>query len=377
LLDLSKAIDCVVHDTVLYQLENVGIRGNALSLFKTYLCNRKQATVIESFSNSTKRIEQSRSDFKTVNVGVPQGSVLGPLIFLIYINELPKIVDELCVLFADDATLLFSGSLSNDKLEHNINNTFNIVVKWLKTINLNVNVEKTKLLQFRNYKTAPRSVVITEGSSTIEQVDNANFLGIRIDTHLNWKSHIADLNNKIAKACYALSILSDTCSENVIKSAYYGNVYSLLTYGIIYWGDSTDVVTTFRLQKRCIRTMYHLDCRHSLRDIFKEKKLLTFTGIYILELCLFVKRNGEYFTKKTSLSQKLRTQYKYNYRIPKVHNKLVYKSAFIAAMRVFNTLPIELKSLEGKQFKTHLKNWLIDRVFYNTNEFYSFKSGMY
>lgn len=194
---------------------------------------------------------------------------------------------------------------------------------------------------------------------------------VKIDTHLSWKSHISELNKKIAKACYALSVLSETCSESVLKSAYYGNVFSLLTYGIIYWGDSVDVMTTFRLQKRCLRTMYHLHCRRSLRNVFKEKEFLTLTGIYILKLCLFVKRNGEYFTKISSLSHNLRTQYKYNYRIPKVHNKIMYKSAFIAAMRVFNNLPVDIKSVEGKEFKSALKRWLVNKAFYCMNEFYS------
>jgi hypothetical protein len=367
---MSKAFDCVVHEIVLLQLERYGIRGVAQTLFKSYLCNRQQATIIKTYNRDTKTVEQIQSDFDTVKLGVPQGSVIGPLLFLIYINELPDVVDELCVLFADDATILFSGKYSPTELQSKINSTLITAVQWLQSVNLTVNLKKTKITQFRNYVTTPLPLII-DYSTEIQEVDSFNFLGVSIDPHLNWKSQIEKINKKISSGCYALSILSETCSESVVVNAYFGSVYPLLTYGIIYWGNSINVQSTFVLQKKCLRTIYRMDARQTLRNVFKEKRFLTLTGLYLLELCIFVKTHSYYFVKKSSLRGNLRPQYQFDLVLPKVNNSMYKRSAYITAIKVFNHLPAYLKKLEGKEFKTKLKNWLLDKVFYNINEFYN------
>lgn len=370
LLDMSKAFDCVVHDIIFQQLEHIGVRGIALQLLKSYLCNREQAVIIESYDNLTKSIKYVQSSFSRVLLGVPQGSVLGPLLFLIYLNELPNLIPEPCVMFADDVTVLFSSDKRNIDLNHNIERSLGKIIRWLQTLNLKVNLSKTKLIQFRNYKTAPMLLNIKEAGTSVEEVTSASFLGVRIDTHLNWKSHIDQISKKISSNCYALSILSGSCSETVVVSAYYGNVYPLLTYGVIYWGNSVDVQKVFTLQKRCLRTVYRMRADVSLRDVFRNKRFLTLTGIYILELCLLIKCQSAYFTLKSSLKSNLRSQYKYNLQLPKVNNSIYKKSTYIMAIRVYNNLPAEIKVLEGILFKRRLKNWLIDKVFYSLNEFY-------
>lgn len=369
---MSKAFDCVVHDILLSQLDNIGVRGHVLELFKNYLRDRQQATVIVDYDKKQKTLDSVQSQFEITNIGVPQGSVLGPLLFLIYVNELPYVVEELCVMFADDATILFTGEKFNiSQMEYNINQTLRKVVSWLKTINLTVNLNKTNVIQFRNYKTDSVPLNIVEAGTSLQQVDSARFLGVTIDTFLNWKAHVAKINKIISSQCYALSILSSTCSEDVSRSSYFGNVYPQLTYGIIFWGNSVNVHSTFVLQKRCLRTIYRLPANQSLRNVFKQKRYLTLTGIYILELSLFVKNNDNYFTKKSSFKLNLREKYKYNLVRPKSNNSLYYKSAFMTAIRVFNALPNEIKMLDGNSFKNKLKNWLMDNVFYNVNEFFS------
>lgn len=225
-------------------------------------------------------------------------------------------------------------------------------------------------MQFRNYKQTPVHLNVMESGISIEEVDNINFLGVTIDPHLTWKHHIEKMNNKISSQCYALSLLSQTCSENIVISAYYANVYSLLTYGIIYWGNSVEVQTTFVLQKKCLRTIYRMHSRLSLRNVFKEKGFLTLTCIYILELCNFVKNNKKYFTNLASLRDNLRSQYKYNLKLPLVKNKMYDKSTYISDIRVFNHLPDALKMLDGITFKRHLKKWLVKKGFYSMKEFF-------
>jgi hypothetical protein len=275
-------------------------------------------------------------------------------------------------MFADDATILFSGETLDDDFQRNINRTVSTVVSWLKSINLKVNLTKTKLMQFRNHKQMPAKLNVMESGISIEEIENISFLGIIIDPHLTWKPHIQKINNKISSQCYALSILAETCSQKAVITAYYANIYSLLTYGVIYWGNSTDTQSTFVLQKKCLRIIFRMNNRQSLRNIFKDRGFLTLPCIYIYQLCNFVKCNKNYFTTQASLRDNLRTQYRYNLTLPLVKNKTYGKSTFISAIRVFNQLPNELKMLDDMKFKRNLKVWLIKNGFYSLKEFFDY-----
>ncbi|CAK1588936.1 unnamed protein product [Parnassius mnemosyne] len=217
-----------------------------------------------------------------MTLGLPQGSILGPLLFLVYVNDLPNVTDNRCVMFADDATIFIPDTQMN--FENNINKSLNIAVEWLNKFNLNVNLTKTKIIQFINNKTKSLNLNIADKDTQIETVDNINFLGVTIDCHLNWKSHIEKINKKISSYSYALSILAETTSVDVSRAAYFGQVYPLLVYGIIFWGNSTNVQSTFILQKRCLRIIYNMYSDETLRNVFKEKGYLTLTNIYILEI---------------------------------------------------------------------------------------------
>lgn len=206
----------------------------------------------------------------------------------------------------------------------------------------------------------------------VSEVNVTNFLGLTIDSNLNWKGHISYNNSKISKCCYALSIVTNVSNKQTAINAYYGLVYPHLCYGIIFWGNSVDVQLTFVLQKRCIRSIFKLLSTDSLRTVFKQNNLLTLTGIYILEICLFVKNNKQYFfNTASSRAASQRSKYKHNICIPQSNNTMYHNSPYINAINIYNHLPLEFKLLEGKTFKKHVKDWLITKVFYNVNEYYS------
>lgn len=207
----------------------------------------------------------------------------------------------------------------------------------------------------------------------IEAVENINFLGVEVDAHLNWKAHIAKINKKISSYCYALSILAETTSAEVTRTAYYGQVYPLLTYGIIFWGNSTNVQSTFILQKRCLRIIYNMYSDESLRNVFKDKEFLTVTNIYILEISSFIKQNSDLFLNKSSLRTNLRSRYKDNIHVPRPHNHIYYQSTYYTGIRIFNHLPTHIKNLKLPIFKKELKDWLKRNVFYNLNEYFGAK----
>lgn len=377
-LDMSKAFDCVIHKTLLYQLDKLGIRGITLKLLESYLKNRDQYTVIDSFDKLSKTFKEVKSDPREMLLGLPQGSILGPLLFLVYVNELPNITNNLCVMFADDATIFIPNNQNdNIKFEKEIIKTLNETIFFLKSLNLTVNLSKTKVIQFRNYKTNQIKLNITSDcKSIVEIVDDINFLGVNIDSHLNWKLHITKINNKISSYCYALSILAETSSVDVARAAYFGQVYPLLTYGVIFWGNSVNVKSTFILQKKCLRTIYSMYSDETLRNVFREKGYLTLTGIYVLEMAVFIKSNIQYFELKSTNKCNLRKRYAYDLSLPNINNALYHKSAYITGIQIFNHLPTDQKaSVNLSCFKMKLKRWLIDKAFYSLTEYFGTKTA--
>ncbi|KAF9814712.1 hypothetical protein SFRURICE_014807, partial [Spodoptera frugiperda] len=131
----------------------------------------------------------------------------------------------------------------------------------------------------------------------LQNVDTFNLLGINIDTHINWKTHIEHIKSKLSKFTYALFQIK--CSTNVetALSAYFAYAYSWLRYGIMLWGDSVNIHDLFILQKKCVRIIAHINNQDSCRPYFIKYNLLTLPSIYIYDICKFVFKNKNSFTK--------------------------------------------------------------------------------
>ncbi|CAF4778811.1 unnamed protein product [Pieris macdunnoughi] len=148
---MTKAYDKVQFDILLDKLYNIGIRGDTHVWFKSYLFNRQQQVEIEHFDHKSCEIQHIRSESRRLKASIPQGSVIGCLLFLIYINDLPKVMHEPCILFVDDISILISGE---NKLELNtkLQMTKDKADSWLRLHNLEINYEKTKLMTFHPYQ---------------------------------------------------------------------------------------------------------------------------------------------------------------------------------------------------------------------------------
>ena len=289
-IDLKKAFDTVNHKILLTKLEHYGIRNNMLDWFNSYLTDRKQYV---SFNGES-------SEMRSVTCGVPQGSVLGPLLFLVYINDLPNISDKLSFfLFADDTNLYYE---SNDlkELEKTMNKELKKLSLWLNVNRLALNVSKTNFVIFRGYrKPCDHNVTLLINKKAIEQKSYVKYLGVLIDEHLNWKEHICNVTKKISRSVGIICKLRLCMNRSLLRTLYYTLVYSHLNYGIHVWGSAcnTDLEKILLLQKKAVRAMTgnkwyqkHSDPGPlaSSNPLFNSLGILKIDDIYRLNIAKFI-----------------------------------------------------------------------------------------
>ena len=216
-LDLQKAFDTLDHDILLKKLEIYGVRGNALALMKSYIKGRKQFVSYKNVSSSQ----------LSITCGVPQGSILGPLLFLLYINDFYRVTDQLITIqFADD-TNLFKSHPSLETLTEIINSELGKVSKWIRSNRLSLHIADTKT----NYiiftainKPINCEVSITVDNTTLTQVKHTKFVGVIFDEHLSFRPHIETINNKLAKSVGIINRVKYYLPKQVLMTLYFSLV---------------------------------------------------------------------------------------------------------------------------------------------------------
>ena len=221
--DLQKAFDTVNHSILLKKLEHYGIRRVALDWFSSYLSERKQYVLINGHS----------SEKLAISCGVPQGSVLGPLLFLIYISDLPNVSRYLSFfLFADDTNIYFKHC-DLIQLQKIMNQELKKVRKWLDANRLSLNIDKTNLVVFHSPQIKlVEPVIIRFGKKKIKRESCVKFLGIMLDANLIWKYHIAELSKKLSRSIGIFYKIRHFVPLEILKSLYYSLFYSFVSYGI-------------------------------------------------------------------------------------------------------------------------------------------------
>lgn len=324
----------------------------------SYLSNRKMYV----------NINNSKSNLFDINLGVPQGSVLGPLIFLLYINDLTRDISSACVvLFADDTTIAVSAS-DHDELPAKLNNVSAEFTNWCNTNNLLVNANKTVCMDLFN-KRAGLSSSVTVNGTLVKCVDSTKFLGVHIDSNMRWQTHIDAVCKKINSGYYAILQLKSSLEIKQLINVYYALVYSAFSYNIIIWGNSCGTERILILQKRIMRLIFNLELRESCRLYFSNNNILTFPSVYILKCISYVKSNMHLFQQNGN-SHQYPTR-KGHYLRTEIHSTSLYeKSPIYRGTILYNKLPDTIKNIASVQkFKNKLKCFLISKAYYSFSEY--------
>ena len=281
-VDLQKAFDMVEHDILLTKLEHYGVRGLANDWFKSYLSDRKQFVSINSHD----------SNLASVLYGVPQGSVLGPLLFLIYINDLNQAI-KFCKVqhFADDTNLLHP-SKSITKLNKYVNlDTKNLTV-WLNANEISLNVQKTELVIFKHQrKKIDSEFKIKLSRKRLYPTDSVKYLGVRIDENLNWKHHVSDIAIKLNRSNALLLKIRNFVNVKTLKTIYYTIFDSHISYANVIWAQNPNAVNRVSvLQKKALRIISSQPRDCYLSPLFKKQNLLKFEDKIQLENVLLVSK---------------------------------------------------------------------------------------
>lgn len=305
------------------------------------------------------------SDPVKVFAGVPQGSVLGPLLFLVMINNFPRATSNEMFLFADDSTLICNNKNKNH-LEKDMNDALHDIINWLNSNNLIINLNKTKVMTFKNRVCLTEQLCIKFDNQIINEIDVTKFLGVYIDSQMSWKPHIEAVCSKLNQFSYALHMLSKVTVCSTVLIAYHSYVVSCLRYGVIFWGNSVNVQSVFVAQKRCIRSIFKLKKLESCKPFFINYRLFTLPCLYIFETVVFVKAN-------INLFQNLKTN-RCNSNLSALPHKTAMFSKNISGMatKIFNKLPDRIKRMDDiNLFKREVKNFLYNKAYYCTNEYLS------
>lgn len=364
--DLSKAFDCVTYNILLEKLKIYKFSKKALLWLTSYISNRSQRTVI--LKDNKKYI----SSWQKIACGVPQGSILGPLLFLIYINDLPYNIGSSIILYADDTTSVLETKTDEDlvtKLQENLQQ----LSKWFKANGLSINNSKSQIVKFHtaHNKKGFNPTTLNWKGLNLNFSDTASFLGVIVDSKLSWKPYIETLKRKLNSSCYQIISIRHTTDIKTRLLIYYANFYSLVYYGIEFWGKSVNAIDIFKIQKRYIRLMTFSKRDSSCKDIFQQLQILTVPSMYILKCLIIIKSNiqsildSQYHHKyKTS------SAYKGNLQYPRHRLSLFENTQKYMGIKFYNKLPIAVREINDiKHFKKIVKDLLLAKTYYSVQDF--------
>ena len=347
-IDFQKAFDSIDIDILLVKLSNYGIRGIMFDWIKDYLKDRSQYTFVNGI----------KSEVKNINYGVPQGSVLGPLLFLIYVNDLHRATLEASPkLFADDTNIFIAANNLSD-LTHKANNSLNQIYQWCLANKITINLDKTNFTVFSpNKNIAPDNLIISIGNSCIKYTSCCKYLGIFIDNKLTWQEHIDYVYKKLLKFCGIFYKIRELLPFQCLKMVYFSFVYSHIIYGIeIYANTCSSYLQRLNiLNNKLIRILFNKKRFTHVTELYKVIESLPILKLHDFTVLKFVHKCAlnpealpeifsEYF-QMSKLASKYSSRRQYDLYVNQSNTTFGRKCLATKGSQMWNKLPNNIKSI--------------------------------
>lgn len=354
-IDLKKAFDTISHKLLLQKLNDIGVKESAYRLIESYLSNRHQVV----------KICDAKSTPELITYGVPQGSILGPLLFLIYINNMKDIkLTADITLYADDTCLFYYGN-EIQSIAKQAQDDLNILHTWLQYNLLTINVMKTKYMIFtaKNKKDF-NMPTLHVNNEPLTKVQSQKYLGLTLDSHLTWKPHLDNIRAKLTSLMGILRGVVRCFPESVRYIIYNSLIKPHITYLIEVWGSATKTNTKPLqiAQNKIIKLLFHFNFRMSTETVFQKAKLMTLAQTYHYQTCILIRK---ILTKDTHsqivFTKKIQTQTR---QLRSAHNLCLYKprtnygikNIKYEGAKIYNNLPKYIKEIQSfPLFKKTLK----------------------
>lgn len=352
-LDIRKAFDAISHSILLEKMHSYGIKGNSLDFFSSYLSARKQKVVIGDI----------KSSYGYIKCGVPQGSVLGPILFSLYINDVPRSLQRSrALMYADDTVLVFTGHSLAD-LQNDAMTDLSNISEWFARNQLTVNCTKTKYMVFhsRRKHIDAESLNLTINNTPIQQVPCFKYLGVTFDEHLHWHEQVQSVCAKLAYGCYSLIKARQYFPQAILRTLYFSLCHCHIGYCLESWGVTYNsyLKTLERLQKRTLKIISQGE---SVSNIFQSQRILSVPMLRDYKIAVsvnnIINRNSPLPADLFSIPKRnTRHASNGNFNLPKCFNVYGERLIQFSGTKIWNTVPLEIKT--ARNFSMACKSFFL------------------